>query len=92
MLTEIKALSEAGLSNREVLQAATVTPRIAWQQLQAESGWIGSEADLVLYARNPLEDLSTLQQPLMTYTNGVPASGMDGCNVLSADSGPVNGQ
>lgn len=54
---ELISLQKAGMSNVEVLQAATANPA-AW--LKSNSGKIapGYEANLVLLDKNPLEDIS----------------------------------
>ncbi|MET0226396.1 MAG: amidohydrolase family protein [Dokdonella sp.] len=72
---DLRALEHAGLTRYQVLSAATRTPGelIRHSVPNAEAfGTIapGQRADLILSANNPLEDLSTLRQPL-----GVMASG-----------------
>jgi imidazolonepropionase-like amidohydrolase len=59
---EMKALSEAGLSNFAVLQAATVNPTEYLGTLKS-SGTVekGKRADLLLLNANPLEDISATE-------------------------------
>ncbi len=60
---ELHLLSQAGLSNADVLRAATVLPaRFISGSEDPPMGLIaaGKAADLVLFARNPLEDLGEL--------------------------------
>ena len=58
MHREMKALSEAGLSNYAVLQAATVNPSMFFGTLE-KVGTIekGKRADLILLDANPLENI-----------------------------------
>ncbi len=69
--TEIARLIEAGLPPLVALQAATTT---AAEMLRREKaiGAIeaGYEADVLVVERNPLEEPSTLRDPLLVITNG----------------------
>jgi len=72
---DLHALEQAGLSRFEVLSAATRVPGqlIATAKPGAQhfgTVAVGSRADLVLSAVNPLDDLRTLEHPL-----GVMAAG-----------------
>jgi len=72
---DLHALEQAGLSRFEVLSAATRVPGqlIATAKPGAQhfgTVAVGSRADLVLSAVNPLDDLRTLEQP-----RGVMAAG-----------------
>ncbi len=65
---EIRAMAEMGLSGEEVLGAASWRAR-AWL------GWNpgldeGDPADFVVYPRNPVEDLSVLQEPTAVVLRG----------------------
>lgn len=72
---DLRALENTGLTRYQVLSAAT---RTAGELIRrsvpgAEAfGTItpGSRADLILSAKNPLEDLSTLRKPLGVMANG----------------------
>ena len=60
---EMKALSEAGLSNYAVLEAATKNPSMFFRT-EDKVGTIekGKRADLVLLDANPLEDISNTEK------------------------------
>lgn len=62
----------AGLSNQEVLTAATSDCALAIG-LGETTGRIakGYSADFVCYEKNPLEDLTALQQPVLVVSRGV---------------------
>jgi hypothetical protein len=72
---DLRALEQAGLSRFQVLSAATRTPGefIARTKPGGQpfgTVAVGSRADLVLTAGNPLEDLSTLEHPLAVVAAG----------------------
>jgi len=72
---DLRALEQAGLSRFQVLSTATRTPGefIARTKPGARpfgTVAVGSRADLVLTAGNPLEDLSTLAHPLAVVAAG----------------------
>ncbi len=58
MHDELEALTRAGLSNRQALEAATRRP-CEWLQLSAECGTVepGKRADLILLDADPLADI-----------------------------------
>ncbi len=68
---EIASLIDGGLPPLAALQAATIVNaqmlRLEKQIGQAAPGF---EADLVVVERNPLEQISTLQDPLLVISNG----------------------
>ncbi|HUE88508.1 MAG TPA: amidohydrolase family protein [Vicinamibacterales bacterium] len=68
---EVANLVDSGLSTLAALQAATL---INAQMLRREKdiGQVapGFEADLIVVERNPLENVSTLQDPLLVISNG----------------------
>jgi hypothetical protein len=72
---DLQALEEAGLSRYQVLSAAT---RTAGEFIQRSVPGaepfgtikVGSRADLILSAKNPLDDLATLRTPLGVMANG----------------------
>ena len=68
---EVVMLSEAGLSAREALQAAT-TINAALLSREKQIGQIaaGFDADLVVVGGNPLQDIRTVLDPLMVISNG----------------------
>ncbi|MDP1570433.1 MAG: amidohydrolase family protein [Vicinamibacterales bacterium] len=69
--TEILRLIDVGLTPLAALQAATATAaemlRLERQIGAVESGF---EADLLVVERNPLEEPSTLRDPLLVISNG----------------------
>jgi hypothetical protein len=72
---DMESLEAAGLSRYQVLAAATRTPGEFIRRSLRESEpfgsvAVGSRADLVLSASNPLDDLSTLRKPLGVMAGG----------------------
>ncbi len=69
---EMLLLTQAGLSNFEVLKAATIN---AAQALGVESQYgsveVGKIADLVLSTQNPLMDIQTLRNPYAVVKKGL---------------------
>lgn len=68
---ELAFYKEAGLSNYEVLQTATINPSKAHNLLD-DFGTIeeGKIANLLLLEQNPLNDLSTLKRPASVFISG----------------------
>lgn len=68
---EIALMSEAGMSNYEILKTGSVNPAKYFDQ-EGEWGVIkaGASADFVLVQKNPLEDLTTLKTPVMVVMKG----------------------
>lgn len=68
---ELQQLSMAGLSNLEVLRAATTSP-VEYFGLQAQYGSVeaGKVADLVLLNANPLQDIRNTQKIEAVIFNG----------------------
>jgi imidazolonepropionase-like amidohydrolase len=68
---EIALMSEAGMSNLEILKTGTLVPA---RYMGAENSWgqlkEGMEADFVLVEANPLLDLKTTQKPLAVVVRG----------------------
>jgi len=68
---EITLMSEAGMSNFEILKTGSVVPA---QYMNATSSWgmikEGYEADFVLVEKNPLDDLKTMQTPVGVVIRG----------------------
>lgn len=66
---ELRELREAGLTNYEVLRAATAE---AASLLEIDAGRIevGRRADLVLVGSNPLDDIGVLRKPQIVIVNG----------------------
>ncbi|MGM0945000.1 MAG: amidohydrolase family protein [Bacteroidota bacterium] len=62
---EIELMSEAGMSNYEILKTGSVEPA---KYMHAEADWgmikEGMSADFVMVKENPLENLKTMQKPL----------------------------
>lgn len=73
---ELEAMKSAGLTNAQVLKAATIN---AAKGFGLNSGSIskGKTADLVLLDKNPLEDISALRSPKLIIKSG---------NALNPDS------
>ena len=68
---ELALLVEAGLSRYEALQAATInTARVLGVESRAGTIEVGKDADLVLVAANPLQDLAVMRDPLGVMVNG----------------------
>lgn len=68
---EIELMSNAGMSNYEILKSGTVNPAKYFEQ-EGEWGVIktGASADFVLVERNPFEDLETLKKPFLVVMKG----------------------
>jgi imidazolonepropionase-like amidohydrolase len=68
---EVVMLNESGLTPLEALQAAT-TRNAELLRLEKEVGQVaqGFQADLVVVAGNPLQDVRTVLDPLMVVSNG----------------------
>lgn len=68
---EIALMSEAGMSNFEILKTGSV---VAAEYMNASSSWglikEGYEADFVLVEKNPLDDLKTMQTPVGVVIRG----------------------
>jgi len=68
---EMTLLKESGLSNSDILKAATIN---AAQTLRVENEYgsveVGKVADLVLVTSNPLDDLRVLKQPYAVVKKG----------------------
>jgi imidazolonepropionase-like amidohydrolase len=68
---EIALMSEAGMSNLEILKTGALVPA---QYMDATDSWgqikEGFEADFVLVEQNPLLDLKTLQKPVGVVIRG----------------------
>jgi hypothetical protein len=72
---DLRALEQAGLSRYQVLSAATRTPGELIRRSVPDAEpfgtiAVGNRADLMLSAKNPLDDLSTLRTPLGVMANG----------------------
>jgi imidazolonepropionase-like amidohydrolase len=68
---EIALMSEAGMSNLEILKTGSLVPA---KYMGTESSWgqvkEGFDADFVLVENNPLLDLKTLQKPVGVVIRG----------------------
>ena len=71
MQGELRLMYESGLEAQTIFEAATINSARALR-LDAKLGTLeqGKQADLVLYADNPLEDISVIGNPLMVVKNG----------------------
>ena len=70
LIREIELISQAGLTNREALMAATTVAAAALQEPNVGALKTGSFGDLLLLNGNPLEDLSTLHAPVLVISRG----------------------
>jgi imidazolonepropionase-like amidohydrolase len=68
---EVSAFVEMGMTPLQALQAATIVAA-ELLAIEKQTGAIdaGLEADLVIVERNPLEQVGTLQDPLLVISNG----------------------
>jgi len=68
---ELEQLAGAGLSPQEALQAATTTAA-EMLRMEERTGRVaeGLEADLVVVDRNPLRDITNVQDVLVVVSNG----------------------
>ncbi|WP_057938767.1 amidohydrolase family protein [Algoriphagus resistens] len=68
---EIALMSQAGMSNYEILKTGSVNPARYFDQ-EGEWGVIkeGASADFVLVKNNPLKDLNTLKEPFVVVMKG----------------------
>lgn len=68
---EMRLLRQSGLSNAEVLKAATIN---AAETLEIDNQYgsveIGKTADLILVMQNPLDDIQVLKNPYAVVKNG----------------------
>ncbi|WP_371189218.1 amidohydrolase family protein [Thalassotalea maritima] len=69
--TEMQLMHESGLSNFDVLAAATINPAKALK-LDKQIGKIAQafNADFIYTKNNPIEDLATLKHPVAVVKNG----------------------
>jgi len=68
---ELMLMSQAGLTNLELLEAATVNAATALQvQEHYGSIQVGLVADLILLSTNPLDDIKILRTPVAVIKNG----------------------
>ena len=66
---ELQSLNKIGLSNSQVLYAATVAPS-EWMHSNAGKIEVGFRADLVLLLKNPLENISNTRTINAVISNG----------------------
>lgn len=66
---ELESLNKAGLTTAQVLHSATTTSA-KWMQVNAGKIEVGSRADLVLLAENPLEDIKNTRTINAVIANG----------------------
>ncbi len=65
---ELELYQRAGISNADVLRIATLnSARIAGMAAESGSISVGKNADFVLLAGNPLEDISAIRLPLAVF-------------------------
>jgi imidazolonepropionase-like amidohydrolase len=68
---EIANLVEAGMPPLAALQSATtVNAQMLMREQQIGRVAVGFEADVVVVERNPIDQISTLQDPLLVISNG----------------------
>lgn len=68
---EIELMSDAGMSNYEILKSGSVNPALYFEE-EGQWGVIkkGASADFVLVKKNPLKDLETLKTPIGVMMKG----------------------
>lgn len=69
--TEFVLMSQAGMSNKDILRAATVVPANKLKLNDRGEIKTGKRADLVLIQGNPLENIKTTQNIQKVWVNGV---------------------
>jgi imidazolonepropionase-like amidohydrolase len=82
---EVANLIDSGMTPLAALQAATIT-NAQMLRLDKQIGQIaaGFEADVVIVERNPIDQVSTLQDPLLVINNG--RVGLDRLNFARTQS------
>jgi imidazolonepropionase-like amidohydrolase len=82
---ELVNLHNAGLTNLQVLQTATINPAIfLYRENELGSVAAGKLADLVILEDNPLSDISNTQKIYAVITNGKYLSRADIARMLDA--------
>lgn len=71
--TEFELMSEAGMSNVDILRSATIVPAGKLKFSDRGSIEVGKRADLVLIKGNPLEDIKNTQNIQKVWIKGVEA-------------------
>lgn len=73
LLGEMQAWHAAGISNKDIIKAATLGNALALKQ-EHSIGSLSSnkKANFVVLNNNPYKDLSTLKNPIQVYKNGAP--------------------
>jgi hypothetical protein len=75
---ELKAMQESGLTNWQVLQAATINPaKIFDAENKIGSVAAGKKADLILLEADPSNDLENLKKINLIFKNGKPFNPAD---------------
>lgn len=71
---ELRILIESGFTPYEALKTSTVNAGIVVERMTGEGDFgtieVGKRADLILVRGNPLEDITTIKQPLGVMTSG----------------------
>jgi hypothetical protein len=80
---ELEALNDIGLTNAQVLRAATLAPSI-WMGTNAGKIEAGFRADLVLLDKNPLENISNTKSIKAVIANGSYLDRVQLDNILKA--------
>jgi len=88
--TELELLHKIGLSNRDVLMAATVNfaEAFGWKTGKLKEGY---EADILILDKNPLEDLENLNSIAYLFNNGEEVD-LDKLMEISSDPSLPDGQ
>jgi hypothetical protein len=66
---ELRSLSKLGMTNAQILHAATFAPA-QWMQRNAGKIEVGYDADLVILSKNPLADIKNTRTINAVITNG----------------------
>ena len=70
-LAELKKMRTSGISNWQVLQAATINPTyILGKEKESGSIAVGKKADMILLRANPVDDLGNLEQIDLVINKG----------------------
>lgn len=82
VVNEMKLHTDAGISNYDVLKIATLN-RANYQQKENEGTVeVGNKADIILVAKNPLENIENLQSVSLVFVNGKPKKTAEILNIL----------
>lgn len=70
VIEEIELLSEAGISNFEILKSATINAAHILDKTNIGQVKVGANADLLLLEENPLKNIKTISTPKTIFSDG----------------------